>query len=55
MVILDTRANALFPIESWKDMHVFLEKYAPEYPLPGRYDRPTGEEVRNILLDLEKF
>jgi hypothetical protein len=55
MVILDTRTNALFAIESWKDMHVFLEKYAREYPLPGRYDRPTGEEVRNILLGLEKY
>lgn len=54
-VILDTRTNALFAVENWKDIHDFLEKYIRDYPLPDRSERPTGEEVRNILADLEKY
>lgn len=54
-VILDTRTNAIFAIENRTDLHVFLEKYARDYPPACRYERPTGEEVRKILLDLEKY
>ena len=53
-IILDQRRKTIYGIDSWKDMHSFLEKYDPTYSFSILNEKPSGEDVHKILVHLEK-
>ena len=53
-IILDQRRKTIYGIDTWKDMHFFLEKYDPTYSCSILNEKPSGEDVRKVLVHLEK-
>jgi len=54
IIILDQRSRVIYAIDTWRDVHLFLERYDPAYTIPILDDRPSAEDVQKVLIRLQK-
>ena len=45
IIILDQRNRAVYGIDTWRDVHLFLSIYDPAYNMAILDDRPSAEDV----------
>jgi hypothetical protein len=53
-IIVDTWTKTVYGWDTWKDIDLFLKEHDPTYPLPSATGQPNTDDVRKLIIQLNK-